>query len=970
MVVSITEQKQILQSCLSAIKHQSNLMKQCLNENNILQALKHCSNFLNELRTNQLTPKQYYELYIAVFDSLETLLNHLLNSHNLKQHKLEKRQAALDSTSTSDKNADDKSTTHKNVKNGDEISKNAVGKSATTPFLADLYELVQYSGNIVPRLYMMIVIGTTYMSTKGAPGKEIMKDMIEMCRGVQHPIRGLFLRYYLSQRTKHLLPFLNANDFNDTVEFLISNFIEMNKLWVRLQHQGHSSERELRYRERKELKILVGSNLVRLSQVIDDYNGDETYSSIKYYQDKVFPTITEQIIQCRDHLAQSYLIDVLIQIFPDDFHFATLDSLLSDVFLNLHPLLKKSELVATLIERFITYHKFESDMSTSEIKELSLESDEKQKKIKTTIDSTQLFNSFWKFYLKLYELDPQLPSEEHSELLQSFIRLSLTYDPNNYQNLDVVYKFATEKEGQIKANAENDDIWLQLLIVPIRHFDSIKTLFKLPFFHEFYLKLSNKQHQKQISLEIINKLLGITTYGDEDGNTVQEIHEPETFTTTEEVDGIFKYLLVLIKDSDKQNSTSKNLGVTKSITINKGENVISHEFLSNQEKICKVIHLIENPSDPFKNLSNLMYARKKYLNKNFDNIIYTYPTLISRILYKLKIVGYANLRQQKKKKNTEASQDLMITSNFKNLSIIIDELYQYHAEFNSELILKIYLNAASVADQLKQESICYELYTQCFIVYEENLILGSSLYQQHINPHDSLAGGSLQYQSIIHVANKLVSARYFNKENYENLITKLTLYGSKLLKKQDQCRAVYSCSHLWWWCELLIEHGEKSPTVQPEAAKEKLAKENIQKDEDQSSRDREEADDEEDEIELYRDAKRVLECLQKSLRVADSCMDPYLLLKLFVEILNQCLIFNIYGNALADSRYINGLIDLIRTNIDNLRDDDNNAKTDAADEEDDKEARLFKQSVGYFERTLSYIRDQQEVENRFEGIVV
>ena len=161
------------------------------------------------------------------------------------------------------------------------------------------------------------------------------------------------------------------------------------------------------------------------------------------------------------------------------------------------------------------------------------------------------------------------------------------------------------------------------------------------------------------------------------GNTVQEIHEPETFTTTEEVDGIFKYLLVLIKDSDKQNSTSKNLGVTKSITINKGENVISHEFLSNQEKICKVIHLIENPSDPFKNLSNLMYARKKYLNKNFDNIIYTYPTLISRILYKLKIVGYANLRQQKKKKNTEASQDLMITSNFKNLSIIIDELYQY-----------------------------------------------------------------------------------------------------------------------------------------------------------------------------------------------------------------------------------------------------------------------------------------------------
>ncbi len=43
--------------------------------------------------------------------------------------------------------------------------------------------------------------------------------------------------------------------------------MEMNKLWVRLQHQGHSRERERRENERRELKLLVGSNLVRLSQL-------------------------------------------------------------------------------------------------------------------------------------------------------------------------------------------------------------------------------------------------------------------------------------------------------------------------------------------------------------------------------------------------------------------------------------------------------------------------------------------------------------------------------------------------------------------------------------------------------------------------------------------------------------------------------------------------------------------------------
>lgn len=72
--------------------------------------------------------------------------------------------------------------------------------------LADLYELVQYAGNIVPRLYLMITVGSVYMSIPEAPIKEIMKDMMEMSRGVLHPIRGLFLRHYLSGQTRDNLP--------------------------------------------------------------------------------------------------------------------------------------------------------------------------------------------------------------------------------------------------------------------------------------------------------------------------------------------------------------------------------------------------------------------------------------------------------------------------------------------------------------------------------------------------------------------------------------------------------------------------------------------------------------------------------------------------------------------------------------------------------------------------------------------
>lgn len=103
------------------------------------------------------------------------------------------------------------------------------------------------------------------------PIKELMKDMLEMSRGVQHPTRGLFLRYYLSGVTRDFLPdgVLDGphGSMHDSIHFILQNFIEMNKLWVRLQHQGHSREKEKRELERKELRLLVGSNLVRLSQL-------------------------------------------------------------------------------------------------------------------------------------------------------------------------------------------------------------------------------------------------------------------------------------------------------------------------------------------------------------------------------------------------------------------------------------------------------------------------------------------------------------------------------------------------------------------------------------------------------------------------------------------------------------------------------------------------------------------------------
>lgn len=61
-----------------------------------------------------------------------------------------------------------------------------------------------------------------------------------MVKGVQQPVWGLFARFYLLKTLKDLLPdkstgFENeSNTVIDSVNFILRNFSEMNRLWIRL----------------------------------------------------------------------------------------------------------------------------------------------------------------------------------------------------------------------------------------------------------------------------------------------------------------------------------------------------------------------------------------------------------------------------------------------------------------------------------------------------------------------------------------------------------------------------------------------------------------------------------------------------------------------------------------------------------------------------------------------------------------
>lgn len=169
---------------------------------------------------------------------------------------------------------------------------------------------------------------------------------------------------------------------------------------------------------------------------------------------------------------------------------------------------------------------------------------------------------------------------------------------------------------------------------------------------------------------------------------------------------------------------------------------------------------------------------------------------------------------------------------------------------SADLSLRLFVACGQVADQNNFEEVAYEYFAQAFTIYEE-----------------AISDSRAQFQAVCVVASGLHTTRNFGKENYDTLITKCALHGSKLLKKPDQCRAVYLASHLWWATELraLGEEDPKNVSSTRGAVSETTT----------------------DTKQLYRDGKRVLECLQRALRVADACMDAAVSVELFVEILNR-----------------------------------------------------------------------------------
>ena len=274
----------VLSNAITQVEKNSYLMKDSIEKDELKNVLKYAAIMLEQLKAESLSPKLYYELYIIITEELRLFEEYLVVL----------------------------------LQRGYKMSK--------------IYEQVQYTESIIPRLYLMCIVGSVYILSSETSTIIILDDLFDMIKGIQSPLRGLFIRHFLVSIIKAKLP--DVTSIDSTIEYsynyLINNFKIMNSLWIRIAstttatssstYTSTVSEKKIRDYYRANLKVLIGINLERLSQL----EGLNIYD----YTHIILPKLLQEVVECKDTLSQQYIVDCILAVFPSEYHYYTLSILL------------------------------------------------------------------------------------------------------------------------------------------------------------------------------------------------------------------------------------------------------------------------------------------------------------------------------------------------------------------------------------------------------------------------------------------------------------------------------------------------------------------------------------------------------------------------------------------------------------------------------------------------------------------
>lgn len=590
-----------------------------------------------------------------------------------------------------------------------------------------------------------MTVGSVYIKSKEAPAREVLTDLVEMTKGVQYPLRGLFLRNYLSICVKDKLPDVGSEyegdggTTEDAIAFLLQNFSETNRLWIRMQNQkagaAAAKDKAMREKERQDLRILVGTSLVRLSQMEG--------ITLGVYSAQVLPKVLEIIVTCKDKIAQQYLMDCVIQVFPDDFHLQNFEKLLTAMG-QLHEGVDVATILLALLERLSQYHE-----TMGEKKHLiyGSDSDSSQKK------QDEVFQLIMNRVIKLTSKADVETSSKTPPELSSIMSLFAGLTAFTLKCFDTRTKFLREvmkccltflHDQQWNEGTERQDAvfkYLKELILNAMEELSLSDLMSVESVSELLKLLPWNTTRKGVVLEWIDILL----------------RRHEQVCSVDQIEFLIDLLTPLIRDDP--NDTP--LSVDPTGTDRDG-------FEMEQTKLSKVIHLMKSEDLDVK-FQMFSVARRAFGQGGVFRIRFT---LIPLIFQSLALAR--DFEQQKERSKTLPREVLQFVHEM--VTALASKLEQM-----SVTCVNLFLQCALVSDDCKFEAIAYEFITQAFIVYE-----------------DQITHSREQWKALELMVTSLRATRNLSSANYEVLATKTTQHAAKLLKKHEQAAMVLNCAHLFW----------------------------------------------------------------------------------------------------------------------------------------------------------------------------
>ena len=695
------EQEKCLDESLKIVKQQSYHIHQAIDRNNCRSVLKETAHMLLELKSSLLTPNSYYQLYSVCLDEMLNVLNFF---------KEEARRGRR---------------------------------------MRRLYDVVQQASNIIPRLYLMVAVGAVVIEDDPKQCKDIITDLLGMLKGVQSPTRGLFTRHFFMKLIKDKLPD-KGNDYEseectteDAIGFILQNLEEMTRLWRRLSDNTMGEEKMLRERERQDLKILIGENINRLSSL-------EGLSN-ELYKDKILPKLIEIIFEKTDPLSQQYLMECIIQAFPDEYNIQCMDEILKTA-TQLNEMVDVKSLFILLMEKLARY----VSENSVEDKNIIAEAEKIFAPLKESIDK-----------LVMQSINQPGGIQEPNKFLElelALMKFTIKCCPQN-DRLNTVNQ-VLEKTKYIlnaynrKLNQEGENILRNLLVCPL---ESELSIFDFLYFPEIMVFL-NFSSRTSLALRIIESL-----------------SNKERLDSREKVQILLGYIRPLLEDS------------TDTIEVD------AYQFEYEQNIVAKILFVIKT-NDPFK-LQEILDTLVPIFSKGGTRRIkYTLPTLVNAYLRLILQVNetYDN-KLNPNEDGTGIHKDFIkflsmeqlsdndsVTDFILNIHHKIDEIIKVVNTAYPELALRLYLVSAANLNQMKlsQEKF-FDLYkyyisTALQIFKEVNLDQKEKL---------NLLNNTMGILSLF----KLSAAK-----NIEPIADELRTLSANLVKRADQCIATLNCAELYF----------------------------------------------------------------------------------------------------------------------------------------------------------------------------